>query len=342
MFKDVQAFHRKFGHGPHLHPRALTQDEHDFRVKFFEEEIKEYGEFREQVDKIMEMSETMSLEAGLRSSLAGQFDSLLDLAYITFGAADWHGFPWERGWYQVQSANMCKTRATHADQSKRGSSLDIVKPEGWVPPYLDYLIGAPQGQFVLIEGFDNTGKSTLANLLKDELSLTLYHGPVPPKTDEMGMHVWYRQRLQEVLRAHCERDSRGVVFDRFHLSDYAYNACLSGGTPMGEDGLNDMDEFCRTHDACLIMLIDDPVELHRKLIEEDNPVTAHFTVDDVRRIQDRFQDAWAKSACTKKLMIVPSEIGTIEDGKLVKGEGYHDLVEWISASPTVKEKRWTS
>lgn len=44
------------------------------------------------------------------------------------------GLPWEEGWSAVQQANMSKVRALRHEDSKRGSTFDVVKPEGWSPP----------------------------------------------------------------------------------------------------------------------------------------------------------------------------------------------------------------
>ena len=41
---------------------------------------------------------------------------------------------WDDTWDAVQTANMTKVRAASAADSKRGSSLDVVKPKGWVAP----------------------------------------------------------------------------------------------------------------------------------------------------------------------------------------------------------------
>lgn len=41
---------------------------------------------------------------------------------------------WDALWDDVQRANMAKERATSEAQSKRKSTLDVIKPEGWVPP----------------------------------------------------------------------------------------------------------------------------------------------------------------------------------------------------------------
>lgn len=41
---------------------------------------------------------------------------------------------WREMWDDVQRANMSKVRATDASQSKRKTSLDVIKPVGWVGP----------------------------------------------------------------------------------------------------------------------------------------------------------------------------------------------------------------
>lgn len=45
-----------------------------------------------------------------------------------------YNFPFLEAWSRVQLANMSKVRATSAEQSKRGSTHDVVKPPGWVAP----------------------------------------------------------------------------------------------------------------------------------------------------------------------------------------------------------------
>jgi predicted HAD superfamily Cof-like phosphohydrolase len=43
-------------------------------------------------------------------------------------------------WDDVHRANMSKERALRADDSKRGSTYDVIKPAGWVPPRTEELI----------------------------------------------------------------------------------------------------------------------------------------------------------------------------------------------------------
>jgi len=49
---------------------------------------------------------------------------------------------WDEMWADVQRANMSKERATSATQSKRSSTLDVFKPEGWIPPRTEELIAS--------------------------------------------------------------------------------------------------------------------------------------------------------------------------------------------------------
>jgi predicted HAD superfamily Cof-like phosphohydrolase len=119
-FDDVGHFHEKFGLDNTTHhapgPRMVTDETIVFRTKFMYEELKEFQ------------------EAMVENDMPGAFDALLDLVYVAMGTAHLFGFPWQEGWDAVQTANMQKVRATTAEESKRGSTLDVVKPMGWTPP----------------------------------------------------------------------------------------------------------------------------------------------------------------------------------------------------------------
>lgn len=119
---DVEKFHTKFdvpvllkpGFLKDLHPEAQA-----FREKFLQEELDEFKE---------------SCAAG---DLATAYDSLLDLVYVAAGTALMMGCNpamWQEMFDAVQKANMSKVRATSSGESKRGTSLDVVKPAGWVSP----------------------------------------------------------------------------------------------------------------------------------------------------------------------------------------------------------------
>lgn len=132
LVEDIRDFHVKFGLDYNGLPRHLPEELLDFRIKFLEEELVEY--------KLA--SADLSTELGLPSPnmrvvaelLESQLDALIDLVYVALGTAHLAGFDFTEGWRRVHAANMAKVRATDPSQSKRGSSLDVVKPKGWQPP----------------------------------------------------------------------------------------------------------------------------------------------------------------------------------------------------------------
>lgn len=118
MMECIQEFHEKFGleyKGP---PRYLDIDLHEFRLKFMVEELNEYVDARADLN------------------LEKQLDALVDLMYVALGTAYLHGFDIAEAFYRVHKANMNKVRASHEEDSTRKSMFDVVKPEGWVPPFL--------------------------------------------------------------------------------------------------------------------------------------------------------------------------------------------------------------
>jgi predicted HAD superfamily Cof-like phosphohydrolase len=95
-------------------PEALQ-----FRTKFLEEELAEFKEACEAGDKVKAL------------------DALIDLTYVAMGTALFMGvFPgqWNEAFSAVHNANMSKMRVPSAKASKRGSSFDVVKPPGFIPP----------------------------------------------------------------------------------------------------------------------------------------------------------------------------------------------------------------
>lgn len=67
---------------------------------------------------------------GSTNAMAAIVSTCYSIAYHM--GIDWA--TWRELWDDVQRANMTKVRATSASQSKRKTSLDVIKPEGWVGP----------------------------------------------------------------------------------------------------------------------------------------------------------------------------------------------------------------
>jgi predicted HAD superfamily Cof-like phosphohydrolase len=121
---DVAAFHHKFGlTNPRTpgEPIQLDKPTYEFRRDFMREELEEFEQGYEE------------------GNLAKQADALIDLTYVVLGTALMMRLPWQPLWDEVQRANMTKERSTGSKdkRSKRGNSLDVVKPKGWTPPDIE-------------------------------------------------------------------------------------------------------------------------------------------------------------------------------------------------------------
>lgn len=119
-FNRVLEFNEKFGL-----PDGTTdqlsgnQETIEYRLKFLQEELDELREALDMGDRVR------------------AFDALLDLVYVTYGTALFMGVDtaqWSFGMDAVHKANMAKVRVARPDESKRGNSFDVVKPDGWEAP----------------------------------------------------------------------------------------------------------------------------------------------------------------------------------------------------------------
>lgn len=114
--KDIETFHARFKLPPLKKPGFLDKDYQQFRQKFLQEELDEYN------------------IAVVNGDLVKALDALVDLVYVALGTAYLQKLPFDQAWNAVQMANMTKKRVKSTDESKRGSSYDVVKPEGWTAP----------------------------------------------------------------------------------------------------------------------------------------------------------------------------------------------------------------
>ena len=125
--QDVREFSEKFDLPLPKTPTLMDSPTAQFRINRMLEEVKEFE------------------AAHLGHDLHDAADALIDLAYIVHGTALMMGLPWEELWYEVHAANMRKVRAARKEDSKHGTTLDIVKPEGWKAP--DHTHALAQAEF---------------------------------------------------------------------------------------------------------------------------------------------------------------------------------------------------
>ena len=137
---DIEEFHAKFGLRYEGRPRALPQELADFRQAFLGEELREYLDHASAAATELVASEFDQDHANYAYNLEQMLDALVDLTYVALGTSQLHGFNFREAWRRVHAKNMMKVRAERADQSKRGSTFDVVKPAGWTPASLIDLV----------------------------------------------------------------------------------------------------------------------------------------------------------------------------------------------------------
>jgi predicted HAD superfamily Cof-like phosphohydrolase len=148
---NVARFQEKYGIPRNRKPAFLDDDNMQFRLNFLLEELLELANsvgfdlktlpVGENTDFMFQVADKGVLD------LEGAFDALLDLEFVLHGTAIMMGFNsppplgcgkrgtiWGEGQARVFEANMKKVRAVRKEDSKRGSTFDIIKPNGWEPP----------------------------------------------------------------------------------------------------------------------------------------------------------------------------------------------------------------
>jgi len=122
LFGMVASFHQKFALEPTAQPDFPVEEIWQLKNVHLQEELNEIR------------------AAAINGDLEEYFDGLIDLVYVALGAAYLAGLPFNEGFKRVHEANMTKVRALRQEDSKRGSTYDIVKPAGFVAPTLTDLI----------------------------------------------------------------------------------------------------------------------------------------------------------------------------------------------------------
>lgn len=136
MMLDIEDFHQKFGLEYTGKPRMLEPDLFGFRDKFMHEELAEWEEEQEGLVEAMTADEGKPDHRRVAHGLHQQLDALVDLVYVTLGTAylQFGADRFHEAWRRVQAANMAKVRCEREGDSKRGSTFDVIKPQGWTPP----------------------------------------------------------------------------------------------------------------------------------------------------------------------------------------------------------------
>lgn len=116
IFDDTMAFQQKYGLWRKDQSGILPEEEMKVKIGHLYEELAEIDKAHKE-GNIYEIS-----------------DGLTDLIYVASGLLNLMNMPAQALWNDVQARNMQKIRATKDNVGKRGSTFDVIKPEGWLPP----------------------------------------------------------------------------------------------------------------------------------------------------------------------------------------------------------------
>ena len=129
ILTDIIDFHEKFKIDYVGPPRQLPKELEEFRSKFHLEEAREYADIA-----------AINPEGRSREDCAKQLDACVDMVYVALGTAYLHGYDFAEAWKRVHAANMAKVRCERPGDSARGSTFDVIKPDGWIAPDLRDLV----------------------------------------------------------------------------------------------------------------------------------------------------------------------------------------------------------
>ena len=116
IFDDTMAFQQKYDLWRKDQFGILPEEEMKVKIGHLYEELAEIDKAHKE-GNIYEIS-----------------DGLIDLIYVASGLLNLMNMPAQALWNDVQARNMQKIRATKDNVGKRGSTFDVIKPEGWLPP----------------------------------------------------------------------------------------------------------------------------------------------------------------------------------------------------------------
>lgn len=116
VFADTMDFQKQYGLWDSGIRGFLESDKMKVKIGHMEEELNELKKAYENGD-LLEFC-----------------DGVLDLIYVAAGCLNLMNMPVTELWNDIHLRNMNKVRATTGNTGKRGSTFDVIKPEGWAGP----------------------------------------------------------------------------------------------------------------------------------------------------------------------------------------------------------------
>jgi len=174
-------------------------------------------------------------------------------------------------------------------------------------------------KFIIIEGTDNSGKSTQAELLIKNLNNLIFHkvhySSLPFKEDKRKNQEYSLRMYNDMFR--IMKDLQGsnvnIIFDRSHLGESVYAPLYRGYS--GDYVFNIEQGYIKDlkHDLYLITLVNDPTTIYNR----DDGKSFYKNEEGVRAEVEGFQVAHRKSNIKNKLLINVGSMGADEVNQVI-------------------------
>lgn len=164
---------------------------------------------------------------------------------------------------------------------------------------------------VIIEGLDNTGKSTLIKQIRNEIltdpqTTSIHCSSTPKGVNQDWPLTHYTRLLWQVQNMHF--NCWNVILDRSHLGEHVYGPIYRGVT--NTDYVFDLERRYLYDDEVYLILLTDDIQ---NLVERDDGQSLSVSITDLNKVSERFLDAFKRSTIRNKLHYNLSSDGGFEN-----------------------------
>ncbi len=140
--------------------------------------------------------------------------------------------------------------------------------------------------FIIIEGLDRSGKSTLAEIIARDFNFKLIHCSKPQTNNP----------YQEYLQLFQEYEGQDVVFDRFYLGEYVYSNLYRDGCTISDFQFWVFDMLAKKNDALLIYSSTDAKTIYNRCVATNESLAEFNYNNDINKAIELFNEIILKKS----------------------------------------------
>lgn len=118
---------------------------------------------------------------------------------------------------------------------------------------------------IIVEGIDRVGKTTLCNMLSEATGFPIYKYDESVVSYDKMDNDNETDKMRQLIKLHELTNAGGVIFDRFHMSDFVYGI------------LN--RKYCTLHARDNLLLIDSDLSATEAIVILVDPVDIKYSSD---------------------------------------------------------------